>query len=183
MGDSRRTIVAFAVLGIFAMSSAGACAAQSVPSADKDTTVAPSPQSAVTPEQEQLLKATEAFVRDLYAGLDPNASKSCLSSPEAAKAVEANRADAITLGVSSTPTVLCEWTAGRRRRPATSSNTSSASSTRDSDHRCRGSVALFFLYKQRCKKAIGTVPCGRSPKCARLVKELSGVETWRQVSV
>jgi len=38
-------------------------------------------------------------------GLDADAFKSCLSSPEAAKAVEANRADAIVLGVSSTPTV------------------------------------------------------------------------------
>lgn len=38
-------------------------------------------------------------------GLDADAFKSCLSSPDAAKAVEANRADAITLGVSSTPTV------------------------------------------------------------------------------
>lgn len=37
--------------------------------------------------------------------LDTDAFKSCLSSTEAAKAVEANRADAITLGVSSTPTV------------------------------------------------------------------------------
>ena len=38
-------------------------------------------------------------------GLDTDAFKSCLSSPEAAKAVEANRADGITLGISSTPTV------------------------------------------------------------------------------
>lgn len=38
-------------------------------------------------------------------GLDADAFKSCLSSPEAAKAVEANRADGVTLGISSTPTV------------------------------------------------------------------------------
>ncbi|HEY6464883.1 MAG TPA: DsbA family protein [Candidatus Acidoferrales bacterium] len=38
-------------------------------------------------------------------GLGADAFKSCLSSPEAAKAVEANRADGITLGISSTPTV------------------------------------------------------------------------------
>jgi len=38
-------------------------------------------------------------------GLDTDAFKSCMSSPEAAKAVDANRADAVTLGVSSTPTV------------------------------------------------------------------------------
>lgn len=67
MGDLRRTIVACAVLGIFAMSSAGACAAQSAVSAKEDRTAAPAPQSAVSPEQTQLLKATEVFVRDLYA--------------------------------------------------------------------------------------------------------------------
>ena len=38
-------------------------------------------------------------------GLDTDAFKSCMSSPDAAKAVDANRADAATLGVSSTPTV------------------------------------------------------------------------------
>ncbi len=38
-------------------------------------------------------------------GLNTDAFKSCLSAPEAAKAVDANRADAVTLGVSSTPTV------------------------------------------------------------------------------
>lgn len=38
-------------------------------------------------------------------GLDVDAFKPCLSSPEAAKAVEANHADGITLGISSTPTV------------------------------------------------------------------------------
>jgi protein-disulfide isomerase len=44
-----------------------------------------------------------SFAKDQ--GLDADAFKSCLSSPEAAKAVEANRADGITLGISSTPTV------------------------------------------------------------------------------
>jgi protein-disulfide isomerase len=38
-------------------------------------------------------------------GLDAGAFKSCMASPEAAKAVDGNRADAIALGVSSTPTV------------------------------------------------------------------------------
>ncbi|MGH9572741.1 MAG: thioredoxin domain-containing protein [Candidatus Acidiferrales bacterium] len=67
MGNVRRTIVAFAVLGIFAMSSARACAAQSAASANEVTTAASAQQSAVSPEQERLLKSTEAFVRDLYA--------------------------------------------------------------------------------------------------------------------
>jgi protein-disulfide isomerase len=38
-------------------------------------------------------------------GLDADAFKACMSSPEAGKAVDANRADAAALGVSSTPTV------------------------------------------------------------------------------
>jgi len=38
-------------------------------------------------------------------GLDADGFKSCLSSPEAAKAVEANRADGVTIGISSTPTI------------------------------------------------------------------------------
>lgn len=44
-----------------------------------------------------------SFAKDQ--ALDAEAFKSCLSSPDAAKAVEANRADGITLGISSTPTV------------------------------------------------------------------------------
>jgi protein-disulfide isomerase len=38
-------------------------------------------------------------------GLDTDAFKTCLSSPEAKAAVDANRTDAVTLGVDSTPTV------------------------------------------------------------------------------
>jgi protein-disulfide isomerase len=38
-------------------------------------------------------------------GLDADAFKTCMSSPEATKAVEANRADGVALGVNSTPTV------------------------------------------------------------------------------
>jgi protein-disulfide isomerase len=39
------------------------------------------------------------------AGLNADTFKACLSSPDAAKAVDANRADALALGVASTPTV------------------------------------------------------------------------------
>ncbi len=55
------------VLGISGILLAGSCSAQTAPSAKKDPDAASAPQSAVTPEQEQLLKATEAFVRNLYA--------------------------------------------------------------------------------------------------------------------
>jgi protein-disulfide isomerase len=40
------------------------------------------------------------------AGLDTDAFKACMSSPEAPKAVEANRADGLAVGVTSTPTVF-----------------------------------------------------------------------------
>jgi protein-disulfide isomerase len=40
------------------------------------------------------------------AGLDSDAFKACMSSPEAQKAVDANRADGIAVGVTSTPTVF-----------------------------------------------------------------------------
>lgn len=40
------------------------------------------------------------------AGLDTDAFKACLSSPEAKHAVEANRADGVALGVNSTPTLF-----------------------------------------------------------------------------
>jgi protein-disulfide isomerase len=40
------------------------------------------------------------------AGLDTDAFKACMSSPEAQKAVDANRADGIAVGVTSTPTVF-----------------------------------------------------------------------------
>jgi protein-disulfide isomerase len=40
------------------------------------------------------------------AGLDTDAFKACMSSPEAKQAVEANRADGATLNVNSTPTVF-----------------------------------------------------------------------------
>jgi protein-disulfide isomerase len=40
------------------------------------------------------------------AGLDTDAFKACLSSPEAKQAVEANRADGVALGVNSTPTLF-----------------------------------------------------------------------------
>ena len=58
-------------------------------------------QDNITPEN--AFDELNSLAKD--AGLNADAFKSCLSSPEAAKAVEANRADAITLGVSSTPTV------------------------------------------------------------------------------
>lgn len=38
-------------------------------------------------------------------GLDADAFKTCMASPEAAKAVDANHADGVTLGIASTPTV------------------------------------------------------------------------------
>jgi protein-disulfide isomerase len=40
------------------------------------------------------------------AGLDTDAFKACMSSPEAQKAVDANRADGMAVGVTSTPTVF-----------------------------------------------------------------------------
>jgi protein-disulfide isomerase len=40
------------------------------------------------------------------AGLDTDAFKTCLSSPEAKQAVEANHADGVALGVNSTPTLF-----------------------------------------------------------------------------
>ncbi|MGB8540386.1 MAG: thioredoxin domain-containing protein [Candidatus Acidiferrales bacterium] len=40
------------------------------------------------------------------AGLDTDAFKACMSSPEAEKAVDTNRADGIAVGVTSTPTVF-----------------------------------------------------------------------------
>ena len=67
MWNLRRTIAVFAVLGSFAMSSAGARPAQNAASAKKETVAASAAQSAVSPEQTQLLKATESFLRDLYA--------------------------------------------------------------------------------------------------------------------
>jgi protein-disulfide isomerase len=48
-------------------------------------------------------KITE-FARS--AGLDTDAFKACMSAPEAQKAVDANRADGIAVGVTSTPTVF-----------------------------------------------------------------------------
>jgi protein-disulfide isomerase len=59
-------------------------------------------QDSITPENvwDKLTRfATEA-------GLDAAAFKLCMSSPEAAKVVEANRADGEALGVNSTPTVF-----------------------------------------------------------------------------
>lgn len=58
-------------------------------------------QDAITPDN--AWDQFNSFAKD--EGLDADAFESCLSSPEATKAVEANRADAIALGISSTPTV------------------------------------------------------------------------------
>ena len=40
------------------------------------------------------------------AGLDTDAFKTCMASPEAKKAVDSNQADGVTVGVTSTPTVF-----------------------------------------------------------------------------
>jgi protein-disulfide isomerase len=58
-------------------------------------------QDNITPDN--AWDSLNAFAKDQ--GLDADAFKTCMSSPEAAKAVEANRADALALGINSTPTV------------------------------------------------------------------------------
>jgi protein-disulfide isomerase len=59
-------------------------------------------------------------------GLDQDAFKACLSSPDAQKAVDANHADGVALGVNSTPTVYVNG------RPVVGGNTSII--TRDIDY-------------------------------------------------
>jgi protein-disulfide isomerase len=58
-------------------------------------------QDSITPDT--VWDQLNSYAKD--EGLDGDAFKACLSAPDAAKAVDANRADAVTLGVSSTPTI------------------------------------------------------------------------------
>jgi protein-disulfide isomerase len=59
-------------------------------------------QDSITPEN--VWDKLNAFA--VQAGLDADAFKACLSSPEAAKAVEANQQDGVALNVTGTPTVF-----------------------------------------------------------------------------
>lgn len=58
-------------------------------------------QDDITPDN--AWEKLNGFAKD--EGLDADAFKACMASPEAAKAVDANHSDGVTLGVNSTPTV------------------------------------------------------------------------------
>lgn len=58
-------------------------------------------QDSVTPDD--AWDTLNGYAKD--EGIDPDAFKACMASPEAKKAVDANRTDALTLGVGSTPTI------------------------------------------------------------------------------